>query len=169
MIITDVDRYKDSGLYMGKMFSTLFGRTMEVVLHGGSGEFLGYAERCADYFNHMPEDLLAFLRACSLRYCEDMRECFDPAMPAVPESVTQSTVLDYARVNSIIIEKPKDSSVIAFSVEFSCDWEPEHGMEWTVRDGRALYVGDFMGISPWYADRVYETQCRSYVYEDFSL
>ena len=169
MIITDVRRYKDSDLYVGRMFSELFGRTIEVVLHGCSDDFLEYAERCADYFNHFPEDLLAFLRKCSLRYCEDMRECFDARCPEVPENVTESAILRYVRPNSLIIEPPKDCGVIGFSAEFSCDWEPEHGMEWTIREGRALYVGDFMGISPWYADRVYATQCRSYVYEDFSL
>ena len=94
---------------------------------------------------------------------------FDADTPEVPENVSTDTVMNYARANCVIIEQPKDSSVIGFSVEFSCDWEPEHGMEWTVRNGRALYVGDFMGISPWYADKVYETQCRSYVYEGFSL
>ena len=117
----------------------------------------------------MPEELLDRLKRFSLRYCEDMRDYFAAGSPEVPEGVTKDEVLRYARANCLIIEKPKDSGVIGFGVEFSCDWEREHGMEWTVRDGRALYVGDFMGISPWYADRVYETECRSYVYEGFSL
>jgi hypothetical protein len=169
MIISDVYRYKNSGMYVGKMYSELFGRYIDAVLHGNGEEYLRYADKCADYFNHMPEGLLAFLKECSLRYCEDMRNSFDTTLPEVPENVSESTILKYVRVNSIIIEPPKDARVIGFSVEFSCDWEPEHGMEWTVREGRALYVGDFMGISPWFADSVYETQCRSYVYEDFSL
>ncbi len=169
MIISDVYRYKNSRLYVGKMYSELSGQYIDAVLHGNSEEFLQYADKCAEYFNHLPGELLSFLRECSLRYCEDMRISFSTASPEVPENVTQNTILHYARVNSIIIEPPKDFNAIGFSVEFSCDWEPEHGMEWTIRDGRALYVGDFMGISPWYADSVYETQCRSYVYDDFSL
>lgn len=169
MIISDVHSYKNSGIYVGKMYSELFGRNIDAVLHGNSEEYLQYAEKCADFFNHMPEELLSVLKESSLRYCEDMRNGVYASLPEVPENVSESTILNYVRVNSMIVEPPKDRSVIGFSVEFSCEWEPEHGMEWTVRDGRALYVGDFMGISPWFADSVYETQCRSYVYEDFSL
>ncbi len=169
MIITDIRKDSRSGLSFGKMRSTLFGREIDVVLYGNDGEYLRYAEKCADYFNRMPEELLDQLKRFSLRYCEDMRGYFAAGSPEVPEGVTKDEVLRYARANCLIIEKPKDSGVIGFGVEFSCDWEREHGMEWTVRDGRALYVGDFMGISPWYADRVYETECRSYVYEGFSL
>ncbi len=169
MIITDIRQDDRGSLYFGSMYSRLFARQLDVVLHGGSEEFLRYAERCADYLDNMPDTLLLQLKECSLRYCEDMRETFDADTPEVPENVSTDTVMNYARANCVIIEQPKDSSVIGFSVEFSCDWEPEHGMEWTVRNGRALYVGDFMGISPWYADKVYETQCRSYVYEGFSL
>lgn len=169
MIIKDIRRDSGSGLFFGKMYSELFRKEIDVVLHGDSEDFLYYAEKCGDYFNHMPENLIGLLKKYSLRYCEDMRDFFDPDSPDVPEGVNQNTVLNYAHVNCLIIEKPKDSSAIGFGVEFSCDWEREHGMEWTIRDGRALYVGDFMGISPWYADSVYERQCRSYVFEGFSL
>ncbi len=169
MTISDIRSDSGSGLFFGRMRSALFGREIDVVLHGDGEEYLQYAEKCADYFDNMPKELLSQLKKYSLRYCEDMRDFFDPACPEVPENVKEDSVLDYARVNCLIIEQPKDSGVIGFGVEFSCKWESEHGMEWTIRDGRALYVGDFMGISPWYADRVYETQCRSYVYEDFSL
>ena len=168
MIITDIRRDSDR-LCLGKLRSSLFGRTLDVVLYGDDGNYLAYAEKCAAYLENMPPALFSLLKQYSLRYCEDMREFFDPASPEVPEGVSEDTVLDYARANCLIIERPKDSGVIAFGVEFTCEWEREHGMEWTVRGGKALYVGDFMGISPWYADRVYETQCRSYVYEDFSM
>ena len=169
MMITDIRPDSRSRLFLGKLRSAFFGRTLDVALHGCDGAFLEYAGRCAAYLENLPPELLSQLKRCSLRYCEDMRDYFDPGHPDVPEGVGEEDVLRYARANRLIIERPKDSGVIAFGVEFSCDWEKEHGMEWTVRDGRALYVGDFMGISPWYADSVYATECRSYVYEDFSL
>ncbi len=168
MLIGDIKR-DGSGLSYGRMVSGLFGKEVDVVLYGDSQGFLEYAEKCAEYFNRLPERLLDDLREYSLRYCEDMRVYFDPDAPAVPENVTAQNVLDYAQANCLIIQQPKDETVIGFSVEFSCAWEPEHGMEWTIRDGRALYVADFMGISPWYDDRVYATECRSYVYEGFYL
>lgn len=169
MIIHDIRKDSGSGLFFGKMYAALFDREIDVVLHGDGEDYLRYAEQCGEYFNHMPQELLSLLKKYSLRYCEDMRDYFDPDYPDVPEDVNVDTVLNYTRVNCLIIEQPKNSNIIGFGVEFNCDWEREHGMEWTIRDGRALYVGDFMGISPWYADRVYETQCRSYVYEGFSL
>lgn len=169
MIISNICRDSRGSLYFGKMHSVLFGREIDVVLHGNDGDYLDYAERCAAYFNSIPEGLLAELKKYSLRYCRDMLTYGDPASYVVPKDVSEKSVMNYARVNCLMIEKPKDSGVIAFSVEFSCDWEREHGMEWTIRDGKALYVGDFMGISPWYADSVYKKQCRSYVYDDFYL
>ena len=168
-MITDIRADDRSSLFFGKMSSALFGRALDVVLYGNDAGYLEYAGRCAEYLENMPPELLAELKCCSLRYCEDMRDYFNVDSPEVPEGVDEDNVLEYARANCLIIERPKDIEVIGFSVEFSCDWEPEHGMEWTIRDGRALYVGDFMGISPWYADKVYQTECRSYVYEGFSL
>ena len=169
MIITDIRKDSGSGLYFGRMYSQLFGREIDVALYGDDADYLDYAEKCGNYFNDLPAELFALLKKYSLRYCEDMRDDFDTEYPDVPEDVGEDTVMNYARVNCLIIEKPKDSASVGFGVEFSCDWEREHGMEWTIRDGRALYVGDFMGISPWYSDSVYAKQCRSYVYDDFYL
>lgn len=169
MIIRDIRGDDRGGLYSGRMYSELFGCEIDAALFGCDAEYLEFADKCAEYFNNLPEELLALLKKYSLRYCEDMRDWFDRDSPEVPEDVNENTVLDYVRVSCIIIEKPKAKDSIGFGVEFLCDWEREHGMEWTIRDGRALYVGDFMGISPWYSDSVYETQCRSYVYDDFSL
>lgn len=168
MRITDIRSEPGSDVRFGRMHSELFGRELDVVLHGGE-EYSEYFERCAAYLDSMPEPLLTRLKECSLRYCEDMRQYSDPDAPGVPEGVSARNILDYARANCLIIEKPRNRNVIAFGVEFTCDWEPEHGMEWTVRDGRALYVADFMGISPWYADAVYATECRSYVYDGFTM
>ncbi|MCL2489894.1 MAG: hypothetical protein FWF36_04095 [Propionibacteriaceae bacterium] len=37
----------------------------------------------------------------------------------------------------------------AFSVEFNCDWEKEHGMGWCVRNDEMVYVGPFEDNDPW--------------------
>ena len=162
---------KDGGgsLLIGTVSSTLFGRDMDVLIYGDTERQVAYAEKCAVYFNDMPDELVRELRTCSLRYCEDMRPNFNPGAPEVPEGISADRILDYVRPNSLIVSRPKQFDKIAFSVEMSCDGEPEHGMEWVINDGQVLYVSDFMGISPWYAPSVYQTECRSYVYEDFSL
>lgn len=168
MLMKDIKKDPGGNRMYGKMYSELFGKELDVIIKGGE-EMIQYAEKCADYLNHFPDELLAELKKYSLRYCEDMRGYFDPECPEVPENVTEDTILDYARANCLIVEPPQDDGIIGFGVEFSCVWEPEHGMEWIVRDGRVLYVADFMGISPWYDDRVYSTECRSYVFEDFIM
>ena len=106
MIIRDIRKDPHSDLYLGKMHSELFDRDIDVILHGNDTEYLDYAEKCAGFFNDMPEELLDLLKQYSLRYCEDMREYFDPGCFDVPEGVTVDTVLEYARVNCLIIERP---------------------------------------------------------------
>ena len=69
----------------------------------------------------------------------------------------------------LVVETPKEPEKIAFGVELRCDWEPEHGMEWTINDGKVLYVGDYEGISAWYDPQVYKQECMSYVQEDFTI
>ena len=167
MIIHDFREDRD--LLIGKMHSTLFRHEIDVILYGQEESLRQYAEQCAAFFNFLPPVLLYELKEASIRYCEDIQKYTPSDNCLVPSDVSHKTILRYVRPNSMIVERPKDSEKLAFQVEFSCDWEPEHGMEWTINDGQALYVGDFMGISPWYAPRVYQTECRSYIYDNFSL
>lgn len=167
--MTISDLKQDGEFRIGRMESALFGCEVTVIIHEGGEAQLAYAEQCADYFNRMPAALLRELKRATLRYCEDMRRLSPQEEFLIPKDVSERTVFRYMRPNSLIVERPKKADVIAFEVEFSCDWEREHGLEWTIRGGEALYVGDYMGISPWYAEFVYLTECRSYVYEDFSM
>lgn len=43
----------------------------------------------------------------------------------------------------------QDTSIIAYSVDGSCDWEVEHGLQIVVRDDEILYVGNYEGVSIW--------------------
>nr|WP_027625735.1 hypothetical protein [Clostridium lundense] len=41
------------------------------------------------------------------------------------------------------IENPK-SNDIAYTIDFNCDWDSEHGMSRIIRNGEILYVGEGM-------------------------
>ena len=172
MIINNVKKDQHSSALTAKMHSELFGCEIDVVLYGKgdkSDEFMAYAERCAKYFNDMPNSLVECLKEYSLRYYNDMKRYCDEDSPDFPFGVNRQNIWDYAQARCLIVEAPKDAEKIAFGVELGCRWEPEHGMEWTINDGRILYVGDYIGVSPWYDERVYEKECMSYVQEDFTI
>lgn len=169
MIINDVKKDRHSSIFVGKMHSTLFGCEIDVVLRGDSDEFLMYAERCAEYFNNMPNEIIDDLKEYSLRYYNDMKQYYDDDDPDFPFDVNKENITEHMAARCFIVEKPKNAEKIAFGVELGCEWEPEHGMEWTVNDGRILYVGDYIGVSAWYDEQVYQRECMSYVQEEFTI
>lgn len=63
-------------------------------------------------------------------------------------SVKPEEILEYVYPSALIVRKPQDDR-IGFHLEMECDWEPEHGLEWSVLDGKAMYVGAFSSVSPW--------------------
>ena len=164
MIINDIR--DDRGTAVGGFHSALFDCDMQAMLIGADIE---YAEKCADYFNNMSEDMIDGLKKYTLRYCEDFRRFFDEESPDVPENVTADEIFSYVSPQVLIITAPKKPDKIAFSVEFTCRWEREHGMEWVIRDGKILYVGDFQSVSPWYKTYVYEKNPMNYVFREHCM
>lgn len=156
----------DGGCQFGRMHSALFGRDIDVAIENAD---VGYAEKCAEYFNNIPNELVSQLTKFTLRYCEDFRQFFDSDSPEVPEGVSESEILDYVSPRILVIKAPKQADKIAFSVEFGCEWEPEHGMEWTLNDGKVLYVGDFVGMNPWYDEAFYKKTGMNYVFSEHCI
>lgn len=159
MIINDINTEHD--FLVGKLYSDLFGCDIRVMIWGAD---LEYADKCAEYFNKMPAELISELKKYTLRYCEDFRQFFDEENPEVPENVTENQIFDYVSHQLLIIKEPKDANKIAFSMEFNCAWEEEHGMEWAVNDGRILYVGEFTDIGPWRSEEYYKRTGLNYVF-----
>ncbi len=161
MIIRDIKEYK--GYFVGKMNSTLFDVDIDVMMKIND---YAYAERCAEYFNNMSNELIDELKLYTLRYCEDFRQFFDEQSPDVPAGVTERDIFNYVSPRVVLIEAPKNSDEIGFSVEFGCQWEREHGMEWVIRGGKVLYVGDFSNIGTWRDYNVYLKHCMNYVFNE---
>lgn len=168
MMIDDIKQDSFGGLTVGRMHSERFGCDMDVILRGGE-ELVPYAERCAAYFEDMPQDVTERLMTCSLRYYEDMKRFCSRDDANFPFDVTRENLRESVTPRCLIVKRPPDETIIGFGVELDCAWERAHGLEWVIRDGEVLYVGDFMGVSPWYDRRVYETDCRSYIDENFTI
>jgi len=122
----------------------------------GEGDFvekslIDYAEKCVEFFCNMPESLIEKLCEYTIRYCEESRLSWEEVggkMP-VPKGVKGKEIFQYISPTMLIIEEPTDWNMIGFHVEMECDWEEEHGLEWTVKDGKVRYVGPFDDMTAW--------------------
>ncbi len=125
----------------GELSSSLLGRDIKVLIRKDVD--IEYANLCADSFDAMPDSLLDKLCECSVEYCKSFCIYSD----SEPIDVGRGReVLGYITPMALCIQRPLDSAVPAYSVEFDCVWEEDNGMEWSVRDNQALYVGPFINI-----------------------
>ena len=125
---------------------------MEVTI--SSEAKLAYAERCAEYFGNMPEEVVDRLCKYCIRYCEEMRQLYDEEEIDVPEGIAGREILSYITPSVLIIDEKCDENMIEFHVECGCDWECEHGLEITIKDNKILYVGSYNGMPPYFKERL---------------
>lgn len=134
----------------GSMYCPIFDTEIEVIIENEKD--IGYAEKCAEYLYHLPQDVFSRLCTYIIRYCESYREIFDDYkdfIGNIPRNIQGKEILQYMTINMLIVEAPKDLSIIGFHVSGNCQWEQEHGLEFSIRDGKILYVGSFNDISAW--------------------
>jgi len=111
-----------------------------------------YAEKCTAYLQELSPSIIETLCEGAIKYCESCREHFTDEGLLIPENIKSREILQYIQPGGMsVMYVPEDESVVAFSLELSCDWEREHGMEWFIKNGKALYVGPFNGgiEHPW--------------------
>ena len=60
--------------------------------------------------------------------------------------IDESRIECYFRFESILIPELGECETNYFFVSADCDWEPEHGMEVLVGDGRVFYCGDHSSL-----------------------
>lgn len=130
----------------GKMYWKLFDREIDVLINDADED---YAQRCAEYLDNLPVELIDKLRRATLFYAQDSYEMTEERELKKFAKMKPDKILKYVRPQMLIIEEPEDER-LGFHVEMSCDWEIEHGLEWTILDGKAMYVGGFDGVSPWW-------------------
>lgn len=124
----------------------------EVKLYGKNvGE--EYLTRCAGYFENLPEVISEKLLQATADYLNDMLEehvdefAFDALefnARNVPAFIVPIEL--HTQLNRLLSE---EDSPAAFSVKFAFSPVADQYIEWTVRGDQAVYVGEYIGVSPW--------------------
>jgi hypothetical protein len=127
----------------GRVYCRPFGRWIAFAVEDAAS--MDYVRRCAGHLDALPAATLDALCEASIRYCNGMRLLAGAAPLAFASA---RDVLPLIDPNTLLIPNERRPEPVVH-LELNCDWEPEHGLEWIVRDGRVLYVGGFMGGNPW--------------------
>lgn len=85
-----------------------------------------------------------------MQYCEDMLSLLEPEQRPALEIEKPSDVWKYVELgNEIHVHcqlHDREEPGIFFSIESNCDWETEHGLSITIRDGEPVCtVGQYDG------------------------
>lgn len=135
----------------GVLSSDRFGCVIEII-----GKRVGeeYLVRCAKAFNRIPEETLEKLYNASAEYLTDL----------VADHTGEFDLDEYCVINAENVRymlRPEqltaeahdlladEDAPAAYSVTLVFRPVPDERIEWTVRDGEPVYVGEFRGISPW--------------------
>ncbi len=141
-LIKDIQRGK-FGLE-GKAFFSLFSEYISVYAEEAAS--IGYIESCARYLNSLDETTIESACLASIRYCNDFLS--DTGRPTqVFDEATK--ILEQIRPKTLIVPEPRNEFEPVAHIEFDCDWEQEHGLEWLLRHDRVLYVGGFEDVYEW--------------------
>ena len=138
----------------GKCDFPLFGKEVTITAEEAP---LEYAEKCAEYIAKLPDSVIDRLCEASIRYCESVRQYFEEEAIDIPANISGRDILSYVRLGSVYVPYPQGEG-IGFEVFLSCTWEQEHGLEWTIRDSKVLYVGANNVVSPWIGKDDYQNE-----------
>ena len=119
-----------------------------------------YVQKCAAAFLDMEDALLEkLLRATAAFALDHAAEggLYDEELDCeFTENSPLRDILKFVCPVRLVIQPPKmydeEEAPAAFVLEFNCDLdpdEPSEGLEWAVRDGEAVYVGEYFGCDPW--------------------
>ncbi|MBC7797221.1 MAG: hypothetical protein H7Z37_10145, partial [Pyrinomonadaceae bacterium] len=102
------------------------------------------------------------LRKASFDYYRDFVE--EVGMDEMPVINSSAEVFDFCAPSNLIInvydKNPDDTFV---TIELNCEWEIEHGMQWTVKnDDELIFVGPYDGVSIGFAFEIEPNYARKY-------
>ncbi|MDR0525673.1 MAG: hypothetical protein LBG90_07370 [Spirochaetaceae bacterium] len=136
----------DGYAFQGEVWFNLF--QMDCLVYIGEGVSIEYAEKCIAMLDNLSGKTVDRICGACVRYCEDFRAFFKEEDMAIPEGVSGKAILQYVKPLRIFISQPPEKGKTGCSIELNCDWEPEHGMEWTIEEGEIKYVGPFEANPP---------------------
>ncbi len=153
-MITDIK--KDEYGIEGKVKFNLFDAEIDVFMDDDVS--IEYAEKCAEHMNNLSDDMIEKICESAKRYCLFMIEEWDlvgeweeiseDMTIEVSEDTPARELLKAIYPTVLIIDSPEDTCC-GYHIECACDWEPEHGLEITIRDDKVVYIGHFTDSSPW--------------------
>ncbi len=125
--------YHEDERFDRKVHSALFGTDLNVCAsgvkyHGFPGGTDVYVDRCA-----------AALDALSDRQIRMLERIFDDDYGV--EETPEATSIDAFRPETLHILEPRDENDLVFAVSGEADFEPEHGISFTVRNGLIIDTG----------------------------
>ncbi len=150
-MITDIEEgeYGLEGFTYWKLFDEEIDVTIEEDVD------IAYAERCAEALNNLSAETVNAIWEAAKRYClyfmdlvgTDGNE-FDNMGVKVTEDTPAEEIKSEIFPSVFIVNKPEDERV-GFHLECNCSWEPEHGLEITILDGKLVYLGAFESCGAW--------------------
>lgn len=131
----------------------LFDKELEVMIDNDTD--IEYAEKCAEALNSLSEDTVKAICEAAKRYCLHFKDiCGDEwdEWNEMSFKITKNTPAEQLKSEIyptvLIVDKPEDER-IGFHIECNCSWEPEHGLEITILDGKLVYLGAFESRRAW--------------------
>jgi hypothetical protein len=128
----------------GKVYWKLFDRYIR--LHNFDRARPEYMQSCAVALNSLDDRIIDELCKASLRYREDFLYAVGDECPIISNPREVLKIIKPLNL-SIPFERRLDVPVV--DLEFDCEWEEEHGMQWLVREGKILFVGAACSAIPW--------------------
>ena len=153
-MITDIKSTKNSYKLTGKIFWSLFGREVKVSWGDSTDVSTEYAEKCISQLLDLDISSIEQLLKASINFFYDEENCngeplqfmFEFEGMEYPKDLdTPTNILPYIKPVELYIDK-EVAGCYSISVFSECAWEPNHGLQWVVRNGKPLYVGGFDGL-----------------------
>ena len=145
---------KDMTYREGKVYCKLWEEEIDVGLYDDDVS-IEYAEKCAEAMNSMPDELIETICRAAKRYCLGFLDEIGGASAngihltvPVDENTPPREMLKCFYC-ALIVDPPEDPSRIGYQLSGNCDWEEEHGIEIDILDDKLVYLGEFIGHSPW--------------------
>ena len=108
-----------------------------------------YAEKCVSQLLNLDQSSIEQLLKASIRFFYDAERCHGEPLTFMfefedmeypKELDAPMNILPYIIPVEMYIDK-EIAGCYSISVFSECAWEPEHGLQWVVRNGKPLYVG----------------------------
>lgn len=140
--------------FEGTVYSRLFDAFVPIVARCETED---YVQLCASHFQNidgeMKDKLLRATAVFALEFVEENGLSDEEAEWDFSEDSPVEDIIKYVFPLQVTMRPSRDlceeDCPPVFDLEFNCVWEPEHGLEWTVRGDEPVYVGAFDGVSPW--------------------